>query len=186
MLYYTNTNLTKTNFLFYINKTKNFYGYIDTDLIKKSLYFYTVTSLTQFNLFSDLLASDFPNYKLRFLMIYNVISLVFNNRIIIKGLLFEDGIIDTVVQLFVSAGWYERETWDLYGIFFINNLDLRRILNDYGFVGHPFKKDFPLSGFLEYVFVFRLGLLLSNQINMMQEFRFFNRGTPWTYNYLNN
>ena len=186
MLYYTFNTLSKSNFLFYLNRKKNFHGYIDTDLVKNTLFFYTVGTLMKFNLFSDLLGSDFPNKMLRFLIIYNLISLVYNNRIIIKGLLTENGIINTIIQLFVSAGWYERETWDLYGIFFINNLDLRRILNDYGFIGHPFKKDFPLSGFLEYVFVYRLGLLLSNQINMMQEFRFFNRGTPWNYNYLNN
>ena len=144
-------------------------------------------SLLQLYLFSDLLVSDYPNYMLRFLMIYNIISLVFNNRFLFKGLLSNNNTVNSIVELYTCATWYERESWDLYGVFFYNNLDLRRILNDYGFFGHSFKKDFPLSGFSELIYVLRLGSIISLNIKMMQEFRFFSRNTPWKYNYfLNN
>lgn len=128
---------------------------------------------------SDITTIDYANYLLRFLVVYNVISYVFNNRLLLKTLLNTDLIIDTITKLYISSNWYERECWDLYGINFLNNMDLRRILNDYGFLGHPFRKDFPLIGFFEPSLNSRLEILINNYIKMTQEFRFYSRNTPW-------
>lgn len=83
-----------------------------------------------------------------------MLSLRFNSRIRIKTYTDELTPIDSACEVFEGANWYEREIWDMYGVFFANHPDLRRILTDYGFEGHPFRKDFPLSGFVEvYIFV---------------------------------
>ena len=140
---------------------------------------------TQTKMFSDLLASDYPNYICRFLAIYNVTSLVYNFRYILKVWVEQKSILNTVTNLYTCASWFEREIWDMYGLFFINNMDLRRILNDYGFIGHPMKKDFPLSGFLETTFCYISGVMRYVDIKMVQEFRFFNINAPWKY-YINN
>ena len=100
----------------------------------------------KFNQFIDLTAVDYPNKKNRFEMIYILLSVEFNFRIIIKFCINEDESVDSITNLFPAANWYEREVWDLFGIAFNNHPDLRRLLTDYGFIGHPLRKDFPLSG----------------------------------------
>lgn len=82
-------------------------------------------------------------------VIYNLLSLRYNSRIRVKTYTDELTPIDSICEVFKAANWYEREIWDMYGVFFANHPDLRRILTDYGFEGHPFRKDFPLSGYVE-------------------------------------
>jgi NADH-quinone oxidoreductase subunit C len=84
-----------------------------------------------------------------------------------------------VEGIYSSAGWFERETWDLFGIFFKNHSDLRRILTDYGFEGHPLRKDFPLSGYLEARFDESEKRVVLEKIEMTQDFRFFEFANPW-------
>ncbi len=103
----------------------------------------------KFNQFIDLTAVDYPNKKNRFEMVYILLSVEFNFRIIIKFFINENESVDSITNLFPAANWYEREVWDLFGIAFNNHPDLRRLLTDYGFIGHPLRKDFPLSGNVE-------------------------------------
>ena len=98
----------------------------------------------KFNQFIDLTAVDYPNKKNRFEMVYILLSVEFNFRIIIKFFINENESVDSITNLFPAANWYEREVWDLFGIAFNNHPDLRRLLTDYGFIGHPLRKDFPL------------------------------------------
>jgi len=104
---------------------------------------------SQFKVLSDICAVDFLKKSTRFEIIYNLLSIRFNTKIRIKTLLNELTPINTITNVFECANWWEREVWDLFGIFFTQHPDLRRILTDYSFKGHPLRKDFPLSGFLE-------------------------------------
>uniref|UniRef100_A0A671U222 NADH dehydrogenase [ubiquinone] iron-sulfur protein 3, mitochondrial n=1 Tax=Sparus aurata TaxID=8175 RepID=A0A671U222_SPAAU len=103
----------------------------------------------QFRNMIDLTAVDIPTRQNRFEIVYNLLSLRYNTRIRIKTYTDELTPVDSAVTVHKAANWYEREVWDMYGVFFANHPDLRRILTDYGFEGHPFRKDFPLSGYVE-------------------------------------
>ncbi|KAG9475808.1 hypothetical protein GDO78_003950, partial [Eleutherodactylus coqui] len=103
----------------------------------------------QFKCLADLTAVDIPTRQNRFEIVYNLLSLRYNSRIRVKTYADELTPVDSIVPLHKAANWYEREIWDMYGVFFANHPDLRRILTDYGFEGHPFRKDFPLSGYVE-------------------------------------
>lgn len=95
-----------------------------------------------------------------FQIIYNLLSLRFNSRIRVKTYTDELTPIDSINPVFKAANWYEREVWDMYGVYFSNHPDLRRILTDYGFQGHPLRKDFPLSGYIEVSVTIELKVLL--------------------------
>jgi len=103
----------------------------------------------QFNLLSCISGVDLLVKEYRFLVAYELLSLVFNTRLRVKIFLDEQTAAPSVINIFINANWWEREIWDLFGIFFENHSDLRRILNDYSFEGYPLRKDFPLSGFIE-------------------------------------
>ena len=97
----------------------------------------------------DITAVDFPSRKQRFEILYQFLSVTYNQRFTVAVSVNEGTVINSVANLFSSASWYERETWDIFGIFFRNHPDLRRRLTDYGFKGHPLRKDFPVTGYLE-------------------------------------
>ena len=143
------------------------------------IYFFWGFSESQLKFFSDLLIVDYPIFSMRFLSIYNIVSLLYNIRIFFKLFLDNTFTISSITNCYTCASWFERECWDLFGVFYYNNLDLRRILNDYGFVGHPLKKDFPLSGYVEIVFYLFFNLVFYDAIKMNQEFRFFYIASPW-------
>jgi len=103
----------------------------------------------QFAKLVDITAIDVPCRQYRFEIIYNILSLRFNSRIRVKTYTDELTPIDSVCEVFKAANWYEREVWDMFGVFFANHPDLRRILTDYGFEGHPLRRDFPLTGYVE-------------------------------------
>lgn len=103
----------------------------------------------QFQILIDITAVDFPERAGRFEVVYNLLSIRQNNRARVKVSVNEEEIVPSAVSLFSTAGWFEREVWDMFGIPFGGNPDLRRILTDYGFIGHPFRKDFPISGHVE-------------------------------------
>lgn len=105
----------------------------------------------QFASLVDIAGMDVPNRPYRFEVIYNLLSIRFNTRIRVKTYTDELTPIDSCNDIYRAANWYEREIWDMYGVFFANHPDLRRILTDYGFEGHPFRKDFPLSGYVEVI-----------------------------------
>jgi len=103
----------------------------------------------QFTSLSDIAGMDVPSRINRFEIIYNLLSINYNSRIRVRTYADEFTPIDSITELFLGAEWYEREVYDMYGVFFLNHPDLRRILTDYGFMGHPFRKDFPLTGYSE-------------------------------------
>ena len=140
----------------------------------------------KFNQFIDLTAVDYPNKKNRFEMIYILLSVEFNFRIIIKFLINEDESVDSITNLFPAANWYEREVWDLFGIAFNNHPDLRRLLTDYGFIGHPLRKDFPLSGNVEVKYDLNEKKVVYEPIKLTQSFREFEFESPWKGEKLNN
>ena len=166
----------------YINKpfdTIDILFYIE--IVLKYIYFLWSHYLLQIKLLIDLFGSDFPNYINRFLIIYNIYSINNNVRYILKAWLNKDHILNSITNIYINSSWCERECWDLFGMFFFFNLDLRRLLNDYGFHGHPLKKDFPLSGFLETSFLYIINFVSYYKIKLVQEFRFFFLLSPWKY-----
>ena len=135
----------------------------------------------QYKCFLDLLSSDFLERRYRFLSTYNLLSIVYNQRSLLSTIIDESMIIDSIIHLYPNAMWYERESWDLFGILYYKNNDLRRILNDYGFKGFPLRKDFPLSGFLEVRYDFLKKTISYDSVHLVQEFRYFDTKVPWNF-----
>ena len=134
---------------------------------------------TQYKVLIDVTAVDYPSREQRFEVVYNLLSIHHNSRLRIKTSVDEITPVDSLVSLYNSANWWERETWDMFGIFFANHPDLRRILTDYGFEGHPLRKDFPLSGFVEVRYDDSEKRVLTEPLEMTQEFRSFDFASPW-------
>ena len=133
----------------------------------------------QFRQLMDLCGVDHPEREQRFCVVYNLLSLIHNNRIRVKTWTDENTPVDSVTGIFSVAGWWERETWDLYGIYFANHPDLRRILTDYGFEGHPLRKDFPLTGYVELRYDDEQKRVVYEPVKLTQEFRTFDFLSPW-------
>uniref|UniRef100_A0A4Y7NHD7 NADH dehydrogenase [ubiquinone] iron-sulfur protein 3, mitochondrial n=1 Tax=Megafenestra aurita TaxID=2291010 RepID=A0A4Y7NHD7_9CRUS len=133
----------------------------------------------QFTSLADIGAMDVPSRENRFELIYNLLSLRFNSRIRVKSYTDELSPVDSCCEVFKAADWYEREVWDMFGVFFANHPDLRRILTDYGFEGHPFRKDFPLSGFVEVRYDDEVKRVVVEPVELAQEFRKFDLSSPW-------
>jgi NADH-quinone oxidoreductase subunit C len=133
----------------------------------------------QFTLLCDLCGVDYPDRPLRFDVVYNLLSVSLNQRIRLKIETDEDQPVPSAVGLFSVAGWWEREAWDLFGIYFANNPDLRRILTDYGFDGHPLRKDFPLTGYVELKYDEDQKRVVYEPVRLKQEFRSFDFLSPW-------
>lgn len=135
----------------------------------------------QFKQLVDICGADYPDREKRFEVVYNLLSMTHNRRIRVK---VETGSGDgesvpSVVGVFSTAGWFEREAWDMYGIFFDGNPDLRRLLTDYGFEGHPLRKDFPLTGFVEMRYDEEQKRVVYEPVKLTQDFRNFDFLSPW-------
>ena len=133
----------------------------------------------QFNLLTDLSAVDYPDRPKRFEMIYNLLNIYDNKRIIVKFSLADKIAVESIADLFSASIWYEREVWDMFGIHFNNSPDLRRILTDYEFEGHPLRKDFPLTGFKEVRYDEKQQKVIYEPVTLMQDFRNFDFMSPW-------
>lgn len=133
----------------------------------------------QFQSLISICGVDYPQRQKRFELVYNLLSLTLNHRLKVKINIEGDDIVPSVISVFSSAGWYEREAWDLFGVMFKNNLDLRRILTDYGFEGHPLRKDFPLSGHTEVRYDLARKAVVYEKMHLTQEFRNFDFTSPW-------
>lgn len=133
----------------------------------------------EYHILLDICGADYPSNDKRFEVVYHLLSVTKNDRLRIIVGVNEDEFIPSVTDLFMSAGWYEREVWDLYGIKFTHNDDLRRILTDYGFEGHPLRKDFPLSGFKEVRYDEVLQDVVYEDVYLTQEYRDFDTLSPW-------
>ena len=127
----------------------------------------------------DITAIDYPGNEKRFTLVYNLLSVSKNFRIKVKTKTNEDNPVCSVTEVFPCANWYEREVWDLFGIRFSGHPDLRRILTDYDFDGHPLRKDFPLTGFIQVRFDDELGKVVNEPVKLDQEFRNFDSLSPW-------
>ena len=132
-----------------------------------------------YNNLSDITAVDVPTRQHRFEIVYNLLSIQYNARIRVKTYTDELTAIDSICDIHRSANWQERETWDMFGIYFHNRPDLRRILTDYGFVGHPLRKDFPLSGYYEVRWSREHERVVQEPVELAQEHRRFDLATPW-------
>ena len=130
-------------------------------------------TLFQFNSLISISGVDLLGLKYRFCVVYELLSLVFNFRIRLKVFLNEFSLIDSIYDIYINCVWWEREVWDLFGIFFENNPDLRRILTDYGFEGYPLRKDFPLSGFYGVSYSSVNKLIIEEPVSLSQEYRSF-------------
>jgi NADH:ubiquinone oxidoreductase subunit C len=136
-------------------------------------------SLTKLVNLVELTATDIPTNSLRFYASYFLLSTHYNTRVCVSVQTNELLPIISVTSLFNSANWMEREVWDLFGIMFANHPDLRRILTDYGFTGHPLRKDFPLSGFTDIFYNDAQKLLVYEPVELAQSFRKFSFLSPW-------
>jgi NADH/F420H2 dehydrogenase subunit C len=127
----------------------------------------------------DVTAVDYPDRENRFTVVYNLLSVDLNSRIRLKTEV--DGLtsIESVTALYPCAAWWEREVWDMFGIFFTNHPDLRRILTDYGFQGHPLRKDFPVTGYTEVRYDETEKRVIYEPLELTQEFRSFDFASPW-------
>ena len=134
----------------------------------------------QYKILSDLCVIDYPSNKNRFSVIYNLLSIPFNSRLKVQIQVNEFEQVHSVTSVYNAANWYEREAWDLFGVFFSNHPDLRRILTDYGFEGHPLRKDFPLTGFIEVRYNEAKKRIVYEPVSLPQKYRTFNFESPWT------
>ncbi|NCC23224.1 MAG: NADH-quinone oxidoreductase subunit C [Alphaproteobacteria bacterium] len=133
----------------------------------------------RFQMLVDITAVDYPERDERFDVVYNLVSLRQNQRIRVKVSAGEDTPVPTVSTFFSCAVWYEREVWDMFGVSFSENPDLRRILTDYGFDGHPLRKEFPLTGYVELRYDPEQRRVVYEPVELVQDFRRFDFLSPW-------
>jgi NADH-quinone oxidoreductase subunit C len=133
----------------------------------------------QFVSFIDICGADYPQREKRFDVVYHLLSPRQNKRIRIKVETDEDSMVPSATGVFPGADWFEREAYDLYGILFSGHPDLRRLLTDYGFEGHPLRKDFPLTGFVEVRYDDEAKRVVYEPVELKQEFRSFDFMSPW-------
>jgi NADH-quinone oxidoreductase subunit C len=132
-----------------------------------------------FKMLSDLCGADYPDRPERFEIVYNLSSLKLNQRIRVKVATDEETPVPSVTGIWPAANWFEREAWDLFGVYFSDHPDLRRLLTDYGFEGHPLRKDFPLTGYIEVRYDDEQKRVVYDQVKLKQEFRSFDFTSPW-------
>jgi len=152
--------LSHTNLLLGLNVLKNHINY-------------------QYNLLSCISGVDLLHTTHRFAVIYDLLSVKFNSRLRVKVFLNETTAVQSSIPFFVNANWWEREVWDMFGIYFQNHPDLRRILTDYGFEGYPLRKDFPLTGYVEVKYDSIKKRVSVESLELAQEFRSFSYDTAW-------
>ncbi len=133
----------------------------------------------RFTTLVDITAIDRPGQRKRFEVVYHFLSMHLNQRIRVKLPVAEDEIVPSITQLHRSANWFEREVFDMFGILFSGHPDLRRILTDYGFRGHPLRKDFPTTGYTEVRYDEVLKRVVYEPVNLVQEYRQFDFMSPW-------
>lgn len=126
----------------------------------------------KFNLLIDICAVDYPERKKRFEIVYQLLSISYNQRLRIKTYISENIVINSISDIFINSVWYEREVWDMFGVFFFQHPDLRRILTDYGFDKYPLRKDFPVTGFDDLIYSDFKKTIIKSKLEYSQEFKF--------------
>jgi len=152
---------------------------VPAEAIARVLTFLRDDGRCQFVSFVDLCGVDYPGREKRFDVVYHLLSPRRNTRIRVKVETDEVTPVPSVIDVFPAANWFEREAYDLYGILFSGHPDLRRILTDYGFEGHPLRKDFPLTGFVEVRYDEEQKRVVNEPVKLQQEFRTFDFLSPW-------
>lgn len=132
-----------------------------------------------FKMLVDVTAIDYPEREERFDVVYNLLSLAHNQRIRVKVTTGEETPVPSAVACYSAAGWFEREVWDMFGVRFSGHPDLRRMLTDYGFEGHPLRKDFPLTGYVEVRYDEEQKSVVYEPVSLVQDFRNFDFASPW-------
>ena len=160
-------------------KHKQIYIKIDDQNLSDVILFLKTNSKSKFRQLIDITAVDFPEKELRFKLIYLLLSHELNHRIIIEMEIKDKEIIQSITSIFPSANWMEREVFDMYGIEFKDHPDLRRILTDYGFEGHPLRKDFPLTGHNEVRYSNENKKVIYEPVKLEQNYRNFDYESPW-------
>tara|TARA_B110000438_G_scaffold257146_1_gene265067 strand:- start:135 stop:737 length:603 start_codon:yes stop_codon:yes gene_type:complete len=153
--------------------------YIDIEDLTSTILFLKTNDKCRFKQLIDITAVDYPEKEKRFKIVYFLLSHEKNLRVVININIDEKKKIPTITKIFPSANWMEREVFDMYGISFKDHPDLRRILTDYGFEGHPLRKDFPLTGHTEVRYDEGEKKVLSEPVKLDQEYRDFDFGSPW-------
>ncbi len=133
----------------------------------------------EFKILVDICGVDWPQREKRFDVVYHLLSLTKNMRVRVRVQTNEEDSVPSVVSVYPAANWFEREAFDMYGMAFSDHPDLRRILTDYGFSGHPLRKDFPLTGFVEVRYDDELKRVVYQPVQLVQEFRDFDFMSPW-------
>ena len=133
----------------------------------------------EFKMLLTICGVDYVEKAERFEVVYNLLSLTHNQRVRVKITVGENELVPTATELFSTAGWFEREVWDMYGIYFDGHKDLRRIMTDYGFEGHPLRKDFPLTGYVELRYDEDQRRVVYEPVKLTQDFRTFDNLSPW-------
>lgn len=149
------------------------------DSIPKLLQFLKDDATCLFKQLTDICGVDYPAREQRFEVVYQLLSLKHNQRLRVKTRVEEGEAVPSVTRLYSTAGWFEREIFDLFGIPFHGHPDLRRILTDYGFAGHPLRKDFPLTGYVEVRYDSEQSRVVYEPVKLDQEFRNFDFLSPW-------
>ena len=149
------------------------------DQVARVLKFLKDDPRCRFEQLTDLCGVDYPERDPRFDVVYHLLSMSHNRRLRLRIGVNEDEPVPSATGVYASAGWWEREAWDLYGIYFAGNPDLRRLLTDYGFDGHPLRKDFPLTGYVELRYDSEQKRVVYEPVKLTQEFRRFDFLSPW-------
>jgi len=165
----------------YSNNVSHYYVTTHRNYLQKVALFLFLDMNSQAKLCVDAVGSDFPYKRDRFYLFYNFLSIQTGLRFFLNCFTNELNKVPSLVPLFSCLSWYEREIWDMYGVHFDGHPDLRRILTDYGFMGHPLRKDFPLSGFVELYYNERLHSIVYHPVSLVQEFRHFDTASPWDW-----
>ena len=152
---------------------------IDNEDLLNVILFLKTNEDTKFKQLIDITAVDYPENSKRFKMVYLFLSHQFNQRIVISSLINENELVSSLTKIFPSANWMEREVFDMYGVKFRGHPDLRRILTDYGFEGHPLRKDFPLTGHNEVRYSEDEKKVIYEPVKLEQNYRNFDYESPW-------
>lgn len=147
--------------------------------LENSLLFLKKHTDCRFLILSDIYAIDNLFMRKRFIIMYNLLSIQYNIRLQVQVFIDEFNIIPSIYKIYRCSNWYEREIYDMFGIFFFNHPDLRRLLTDYGYKHYPLRKDFPLTGFFEIVYNDKLKLIINKNLELSQKFRIYHYNNIW-------
>ncbi len=152
---------------------------VDRDRLVSAMETLRDTPGLKYEMLAEIAGVDYPERAERFDVVYHLLSMTRNHRIRVRVTTDEDAPVPTVTGIWYNAGWLEREVYDMYGVLFSGNADLRRILTDYGFRGHPLRKDFPLTGYVEMRYSEEAKRVVYEPVQLAQDFRTFDFMSPW-------